>query len=537
MFQQILFFIASSLFTLSLWYLIRVTLIYKKFDNQFLFTIFSLFGSGYMIGQLYLSEAILDVDILFYHRLKMVCIYIVVPTWVLTMHKLYNIRSSAAKIYMIVSFLVILTTPFDIFLHLPTRTLEQEFLGIDFRYGFATKGPTYSVWSVATMIIFIYSLVKIVSKDFNLSDKIAGSSIFTICIIAALNDLLNSYGTISSIMVIEYLILVIILYVVAYFLIDEYKNKEELRSLSDQLLEQKLKAEKQLEITEVYTKPSIVYQIKNDKDPRTISPIKLNQAVLFSDLRSFTSFSEGKDPDYLVDVLNDYFNRMNSSVIGYGGEIDKLLGDGLLAIFNNPDSAIKAAIAIKENMGIFNKVNGLDLNNGIGIGFGEIVFGNIGSESKMDYTVIGDTVNSANRLENLTKYYHSDIIISGTLRKELKEQYKIRKLDDVILKGKHESMEIFEILDYLSPEVTNQFLSYDYELLNAFQKYKAREFSSALEIYQRLKQNNKYFDGLIEEMINRCNLLLGLNAEHPIIDNWDGSWHLDYLADTKFRNG
>lgn len=262
MFQNILFFISSAIFTLFIWYLIRVTLIYRKFYNQFLFTVFSFFGAYYMVGQLLLSEAFLPDDILFYHKLKMVCIYIVVPVWILTMYRIYVFSTNIPYLYLLFSFIIILTTPFDIFLKLPTRILEQELFGIEFRYGFATKGLTYSLWSGTTMVMFVYTLVKIVITEFNFRDKVAGIAIFTTCIMAALNDFLNSYGTISSIMVIEYFILLIIIYVVAYFLKDEFDKRSELEIISDQLFKEKMRIEKHLEITEVYTKPSIIKQIK-----------------------------------------------------------------------------------------------------------------------------------------------------------------------------------------------------------------------------------------------------------------------------------
>lgn len=210
---------------------------------------------------------------------------------------------------------------------------------------------------------------------------------------------------------------------------------------------------------------------------------------------------------------------MNSCVIGYKGEIDKLLGDGLLALFSDPDNAVKTAIAIKNNMKLFNKVNNTNLNNGIGIGFGEIVYGNIGSESKKDFTVIGDTVNSASRLESLTKYFASDIIISDRLKDKLNHTYSIRKIDKVILKGKNDSMVIYEVLDYLPSDMIAQFLSYKEELDIAFEHYQEGKFEEAKSMYLKIKERCYKPDGLVDGMIQRTSFLIGLDSNHKILSN------------------
>ena len=177
-------------------------------------------------------------------------------------------------------------------------------------------------------------------------------------------------------------------------------------------------------------------------------------SVLFSDIRSFTSISEGMAPDDLVESLNRYFNVMVDIIMNKGGIVDKYIGDAIMAFFGAPvkheDDALKSVMAgLEMDAGLadFNarqKAAGKpQWQIGIGISFGEVTVGNIGTEKKMDYTVIGDMVNLASRLEGLTKQYHQRLIISETLQERVKETVPWRLLDYVAVKGKKEGVKIY----------------------------------------------------------------------------------------------
>ncbi|MBN1647097.1 MAG: HAMP domain-containing protein [Spirochaetales bacterium] len=170
-------------------------------------------------------------------------------------------------------------------------------------------------------------------------------------------------------------------------------------------------------------------------------------AILFSDIRSFTTISEGYMPDELVSTLNRYFEAMVDIIMNHGGVIDKYIGDAIMAIFGapvkHPDDAFQAALAALEMQRAIGKFNDGQLKagkpqfvTGIGINYGVVTVGNIGSEKKMDYTVIGDMVNLASRLEGLTKKYKQNIIVSESMYRKLKDKLPCRWVDKVVVKGK-----------------------------------------------------------------------------------------------------
>src|SRR5437868_1369355 len=146
-------------------------------------------------------------------------------------------------------------------------------------------------------------------------------------------------------------------------------------------------------------------------------------SVLFVDIRDFTALAERLEPAMVVELLNDFFSFLTSCVRRHNGTVNKFMGDGMFALFGAPvsfignqENAISAALSIRDGMAEFNNkyrdALGQDLTIGIGINTGEVIVGNIGSEDRMDYTAIGDTVNVASRIEALTKSFPNAILIS-----------------------------------------------------------------------------------------------------------------------------
>jgi len=179
-----------------------------------------------------------------------------------------------------------------------------------------------------------------------------------------------------------------------------------------------------------------------------------NLAILFSDIRSFTTISESMAPDDLVNSLNRYFNIMVDIIMARQGIIDKYIGDAIMAFFGAPVkhetdalNSLVSAFEMSEALHEFNAQQVVlgkpEFKIGIGINYGPVTVGNIGSEKKMDYTVIGDSVNLASRLEGLTKPYHAEIVFAEFLWVEVKDHYPCRLLDAVAVKGKTKGVRIF----------------------------------------------------------------------------------------------
>jgi adenylate cyclase len=179
--------------------------------------------------------------------------------------------------------------------------------------------------------------------------------------------------------------------------------------------------------------------------------------VFFSDIRDFTRISEQfSNPAPLVSYLNNYINPMSDIITKYQGTIDKYIGDSIMAYWNaplnTPDHCTKAVDSAIEQIKLLKKINKqLEqknmplLNIGIGIHTGNAIVGEIGSVSRSDYTIIGDTVNTASRLENLCKQYKTNIIISDAVKNQLTKEYNFNSLGEVHVKGKQTAIKIYEI--------------------------------------------------------------------------------------------
>ena len=178
--------------------------------------------------------------------------------------------------------------------------------------------------------------------------------------------------------------------------------------------------------------------------------------VLFSDMRGFTTLSESGEAEDLVRQLNQYFTRMVEVVFAHRGTVDKFVGDMVMALFGAPlddpdhaDHAVQTALKMVEELQDLNRRWAVEgraaLDIGIGINTGEMIAGNIGSDTIMSYTVIGDNVNLGARLESLNKDYGTRILISEATRRQLKGHYDVRALGEVTVKGKTRPVAIFEV--------------------------------------------------------------------------------------------
>lgn len=205
-----------------------------------------------------------------------------------------------------------------------------------------------------------------------------------------------------------------------------------------------------------YVSRDVYEQLMSNPDLAELGGRRREMTVLFSDIRGFTSITEKGDPEALVAQLNEYFTRMVDIVFAHGGTLDKFVGDMVMALFGAPvgdpghaDHAVAAAVDMVAALGELNAKwtaeGRATLDIGIGINSGEMIAGNIGSSAVMSYTVIGDNVNLGSRLESLNKDYRTRIIISDATRLELTNQYNLRPLGGVVVKGKTRPVEIFEV--------------------------------------------------------------------------------------------
>jgi adenylate cyclase len=205
-----------------------------------------------------------------------------------------------------------------------------------------------------------------------------------------------------------------------------------------------------------YFAPDLAGQIAGQEGEIQLGGARRNVVVLFSDIRGFTSISERMDPDEIASLLNDYFSEMVEIVFHHGGTLDKFMGDALMALWGAPitriddaDRATRAAIAMQQSLGRLNtrwqRQGRPALSVGIGLNVGEVFAGNIGSQRRLEYTVIGDAVNVASRLESKTKDLATDLLISDATRDRLDSSIDVEAIGEVNVKGRAQAVKIFKV--------------------------------------------------------------------------------------------
>jgi adenylate cyclase len=205
-----------------------------------------------------------------------------------------------------------------------------------------------------------------------------------------------------------------------------------------------------------YVSKDVYDQLVANPSLAALGGARRHMTVLFSDIRGFTTMSEKGTPEDVVSQLNQLFTRMVAVVFAHRGTVDKFVGDMIMALYGAPlDDEEHAEHAVQTALAMIKTLNGLNeewardgkpqLDIGIGINTGDMIAGNVGSDTIMSYTVIGDAVNLGARLESLNKDYGTRIIISEATRERLKGRYDIHPLGDVIVKGKSMPVAIFEV--------------------------------------------------------------------------------------------
>lgn len=207
-----------------------------------------------------------------------------------------------------------------------------------------------------------------------------------------------------------------------------------------------------------YINPNLVNILIQNPDMLQLGGQDKDATLLFSDIRSFTTLSEGMTPNELISFLNIYLSRMTDIVMETSGTLDKYIGDAVVAFWGTPVeipnhalNACKAAVKMMEGLRIFNDEQAAKgvkpINIGVGLNSGMITVGNIGSEKKKNYTAIGDTANLAEDLQDENKTYHTNIIISEFTYSKVKDSVIVRELDMIRIKSQEKPIKIYELLD------------------------------------------------------------------------------------------
>lgn len=275
-----------------------------------------------------------------------------------------------------------------------------------------------------------------------------------------------------------------------------------------------------------YVSPAIVEELLKSEKNMELGGQKKNLTVLFSDLRGFTTFSEKLDPKQLSDFLNLYLTKMTEEIFKTKGTVDKFIGDAIMAFYgapvpftNHAEQACLCALESIKKLEQFNQeLKGRDfphLEMGIGINTGDMSVGNMGSATIQNYTVMGDSVNLASRLEGLTRLYGNFIILGPQTYEMVKEKFTCREIDQVIVKGKTTSILIYDLLYQGPVQANDQVWLQHYNL--GRQNYTLGAFNEALESF-KLCLELKKTDNISNYFFKKCEFYI----KNPPTGNWNG---------------
>jgi adenylate cyclase len=287
----------------------------------------------------------------------------------------------------------------------------------------------------------------------------------------------------------------------------------------DYLLErlEKLRTRRTLER---YVSKNLVKEILENPDSyyHSLLGVRVPATMLFSDLIGFTTLSEKADPEELVRHLNEYLTKMTGVIFQHGGTLDKFIGDAIMAVWGNVHSygvaedarkAVRAAYgmrcALRDLNESWRKQGRMGLGMGVGVNQGEVIVGNIGSQDRMDPTVIGDAVNLASRLEGLTRTYAVDILIGSSVAELVRDEFHLRSVARVQVKGKTLPVDVLTLLGPKDDSVDQQLLKWVATYEEALTKFRDRDFkeskilfSQFLEFYPDDHLAKMYLDRALE---------------------------------------
>ena len=280
-----------------------------------------------------------------------------------------------------------------------------------------------------------------------------------------------------------------------------------------------------------YVSANVAKTILNDRRSfqEALKGRKQPVTVLFSDIRGFTTLTESSDADKLVAQLNEYFSDMVGSVLQHEGTLQKFIGDAIMAVWGDTHSkgiaedahgAVTAALQMRAALAKLNETwkenaDRTKLSIGIGVNHGEVIVGNIGHPRRMEFTVLGDGVNLAARLESATKQFHTDILVGEQVERLTRGKFVYRTVGALTVKGKTKPVEVFGVLSDATQPPPPWLAVYH----EAIRSYRNRKFAQAFEQFERAQKRIGTNDFLCATYLLHCAAYI----ERPPAEGWDGS--------------
>jgi adenylate cyclase len=271
-----------------------------------------------------------------------------------------------------------------------------------------------------------------------------------------------------------------------------------------------------------YLSPAVVEHVIEKQDEVKLGGEEIEATVLFTDLKDFTSISEKMSPPQVIEMLNNYFSVASRTILDRGGLVDKYIGDSIMAVFgaplpmeNHAVAACQAALEIGRMQSAGAPGGTPSVQTRIGINSGKMVVGNVGSSDRHDYTAIGDTVNLGSRLEGCNKMYGTQIIVSESIVKRIPDTFLMRPLDVLRVKGKKQSVSIYELMgerstaDAMTLEIADKFGQ-------GIDLYRKRAFKDAMKVFRQVLKISPD-DGPSKVYVERCQELM----KSPPPRRWD----------------
>ncbi|MDQ6758372.1 MAG: adenylate/guanylate cyclase domain-containing protein, partial [Acidobacteriota bacterium] len=275
-----------------------------------------------------------------------------------------------------------------------------------------------------------------------------------------------------------------------------------------------------------YMAPEVIQQVLDRPELLCLGGEERELTAMFADIRGFTALSEGLKPAPLLELLNEYLTGMTAVIFNCRGTLDKYMGDAIMAFWgaplavpNHAEQACRAALgmsaALEELQNLWEKQGRPRIDIGIGINTGPMLVGNMGSKHRFNYTIIGDNVNVASRLEGVNKVFGTKVIISESTCESVRHSMVVRELDKIWVKGKKTPVTVYEVLAPIEQRVQYEDLISRFE--NALRFYRSGDWAGAMDLFEALLRDYPQ-DGPTRTFIGRCSGFI-LN---PPQGKWDG---------------
>lgn len=397
-------------------------------------------------------------------------------------------------------------TPFDqnapgVEIH---ATAIQNIIDNNFLIRWMQKEHFFLLLIFGLFITFVLSFKKI---DFKLSNIV---TVFVLIAYVLLGIVLFKFNIWISMFypMISYFFLFLTLTIINYF--DEEVEKKKVKRAFQH-----------------YMSPSLIEELLKNPEKLKLGGEKKVLTALFSDIAGFTTISETMSPEQLVEFLNEYLSKMSDIIFKYDGIVDKYEGDAIMAVFGSPvymeDHALKCCYAAIEYQKVlaemrvkWNEEGRAPIYARIGINTGEMVAGNMGSEKKFDYTVIGDEVNLASRLEGANKEYGTYVMISQGTYSMVRDFVEVRELDIIRVKGKSRPVDVFELMARKG-ELTDVQKGVLEHYTKGIVFYRMQEWEKGIEAFNKALEIDEN-DGPSKLYLSRCQFF----RDNPPGQEWDG---------------